>query len=81
MKTHLSVKLKGICRPKEYVSFLETHFRDAVLDYESDPNEVKRLLEKDQWENRRIRRRGRDAIVPFTTSKERAKLKVEWSFE
>lgn len=79
--THLSVKLHGICRPKEYVSFLETHFRDAILDYESDPNEVKRLLEKDQWENRRIRRRGRDAIVPFTTSKERANMTVEWSFE
>lgn len=78
--THLTITLNGICRPKEYKEFLETHFRDAVLSYESDPNEIKRLLAKDKWENRRIRRRGRDAIKRFTTEKERANMKVEFDF-
>lgn len=79
--THLIIKLNGICRPKEYMIFLETHFRDAVLSYESDPNEIKRLLAKDKWENRRIRRRGRDAIKRFTTEKERTNMIVEFDFD
>lgn len=79
--THLSVKLHGICRPKDYVSFLETHFRDAILDYESDPAKVKFMLEKDKWEHRRIIRRGKDAIKKHITSKEKAALDPELRFE
>ena len=78
--THLSITLHGIHRPKEYMTFLETHFRDAVLDYESDPQRIKFLLAKDKWENRRIRRKGRDAIKRFTTEKERTNMKVEFDF-
>jgi hypothetical protein len=63
------------------VEFLETHFRDAILDYEPDPERIKFLLYKDKWESRRIQRRGRDAIKRYTTDKERANMKVEWGFD
>jgi len=78
--THLKVTLPSIRRPHEYKAFLEQHFLDAVLDYCGDPETVKNLLEKDIYENRRIRRRGRDAINKFITEKEKAKLKVVWEF-
>lgn len=79
MKLHIT--LPSICRPPEYKTFLEQQFLDAVLDYESDPERIKFLLHKDKWENRRIWRKGRDAIKPFTTEKERINLKVEWEFK
>jgi hypothetical protein len=79
MKLHIT--LPSICRPHEYKSFLEQHFLDAVLNYESDPETIKRLLAQDKWENRRIRRKGRDVINKFITEKEKANLKVEWHFE
>lgn len=78
---HLSVKLKGICRPKEYVSFLETHFRDALLDYESNPEQLKRLLYKDKLESWYIQRRARQAVNGFLTDKEKARLKVSYEFQ
>lgn len=79
--TNLSIKLHNIHRPKEYMTFLETHFRDAVLDYEPDPARIKHLFECSQYDRRYMNRKGRDAIKKFITSKEKANLKVEWNFD
>jgi len=79
MKLHIT--LPSICRPHEYKSFLEEHFRDAVLDYCGDPVTVANLLYKDKWEARRMQRKGKDAIKRYITEKEKANLKVEWHFE
>lgn len=63
------------------MTFLETHFRDAVLDYESDSDKIKFLLHHDKWEARRITRKGKDAIKKYITEKEKANLKIQWEFE
>lgn len=73
----LEVRLRNINRPPEQTVFLATHFRDAVLDYY--PNVDKLLKEKryNTWEWSSCMNRGRLAIYPFLTDKERARLVPE----
>lgn len=73
----LSIVFNGVCRDKQFVSFLECCFRDAVLNYEPDPSKIKRLLAHDKWERPQIWRRGRDAIRRHLTAKEMQNIRID----
>ena len=79
--THVKVTLPSICRPHEYKVFLETNFRDAVLNYYDNLDDLKRDMLHNNWDYRHAMRLGRKAVRRSLTVKELQNLEPRLEFE
>lgn len=68
---NLTVKFKGVSRPREEVKRLELEFRDAMLSYCPSVERLSRWQSRMHWEYLQARQRGVWAVYRLITEKER----------
>lgn len=74
MATRLTIEFKNLCRPPEYVSFLQNVFADAMRDYHPNIERLAYLQQRGYWEYIQAKQRGIWAVTRYLTIKERLRV-------